>query len=77
MVYTILIYIDDDYGVKFFNLEGDFSRFDNVFINGEDVELGIELNDLLYNKDGTFKQTVFDKFPVESVSKETKVIVCG
>lgn len=78
---TIIIY--DQCGaepLKFYSVEGDYSKFNNVYINAaaEDEDKQPEL-DALYEELDLFITGLepMPMFPVGLVMKDTKVIVCG
>ncbi len=61
--------------IEFFNLNGDYSYLNNIFINGCDTDgtedsLELELIELL-------KLPMLSTFPTNLVTPETKVIVVG
>lgn len=81
---TIVIWNQFDYGVQYFVLDGDYSRFEGVFIGStENQELQEELIKLLYTEDGveTGKIEFLKKFPTDLFYKERLgtviVIECG
>jgi len=56
MAKTLFIWQEDFFKVEFFELEGDHSRFNEVYINSsENEELTTELHDLVYTADGKRK----------------------
>jgi hypothetical protein len=70
---TIVIY--DSMGlndIKFFVKEGDFSEFNNQYINSADCSnAACDFINSLEDKDA------LTEFPVDQVEPDTKVIVCG
>lgn len=66
--------------LKFFITENaSFLKLDRVYINdaAASAKLERQLSRLMYNEDGTYKQTLLDVFPVEEVRNGATVIVCG
>lgn len=55
--YTLVMYDDTSDGIKFFTLEGDYSRFNNLIINSTDSskELEEEWNSLVYDENFNMK----------------------
>lgn len=78
---TVLIY--DQCGqapLEFYVLEGDYSHLDKIYINhiNHDAKLMDELCDLLYDAETGASLLVPElNFPVNAVSKDTKVIIAG
>ena len=65
---------------QFFVKEGDYSHLNGVYINGSEEKLMDELNDILFvdvETSGDYKVKFLKKFPVNKVTKDTKVIVVG
>lgn len=77
---TLLIYQSDyDFEPEFIVVEGDCSRFNNVFINsGEKEELENELLEFFYGKDGQEdrRNKGTKEFPLNQ-QPFTHVAVCG
>jgi len=74
---TVLIY--DQCGedsISYIVLSGDYSRFDQVYINTEDPKAD-ELSELLYDEEGNLKVKLRKKFPYKAVNAGAKVYVCG
>lgn len=69
--------------IRFFVLEGDFSRLNRIYINtyfGRDKtseEKAEELNEIVYDANGKCRVSLLDSFPVELVEKDTIVISAG
>ena len=75
---TIFIYDESYAEIRFFVLDGDYSHLEGVYINTcEDKERVEELDDIIFDEDGDFKIELYDRFPVDKVKPDTKVIVCG
>lgn len=78
---TLIMFCEvPDNNPKFLILEGDYTRFDGIFVNRPGVDKGLEneLVELMYNDDGSFA------FPwPEHTTKITKrckwdeMVVCG
>lgn len=74
---TIIIW--DECGqcpITFIVVEGDYSHLDRIYINACEVDSD-ELYTLMYDEFEDLKQTRLDTFPIEAVTKDTKIIVCG
>jgi len=55
---TLLVFSEvPDYQPKFIILDGDYTRFDGIYVNkiGVDKDLENELVELMYNDDGSFR----------------------
>lgn len=78
LVQTVVIWGDYDGSINFRLLEGDYSRFDRVYVNTTD-EGASELADLMYidDNEGTERFPKLDSFPYEAVHSGAVVIVCG
>ena len=72
--------------IKYFILDGDFTRLAGLYINtytektpeGRKKEkLLTELSKLTYDKIGTFLPVLLDDFPVQAVKDGAQVIVAG
>lgn len=72
--------------IKYFILDGDFSKFNGLYINtytektpeGRKKEkLLTELSKLTYDKKGNFLPVLLDDFPVQAVKDGARVIVAG
>ena len=52
-------------GVRFFILDGDFSRFDGAYINHSELDQKIqeEILDIVYDNEGRVKIEMFNDFP--------------
>lgn len=80
---TILIFDQcGDAPIQFFVLDGDYSRFNKVYIgtnsdDEEEVKLQDEVYDLLYNEKGRLKLDPYPNFPTNSFDHNTAVVVCG
>lgn len=81
---TIVIWnVAETIGVKYFLLKGNFSYLDNVYINTcgsrEYSALVRELDDLVFDENGTYKVFLLDKFPIHEILNDnmTKVVCCG
>lgn len=63
--------------IKFFVLDGDYSRLDRVYMNHAegDGELMEELHHLIYDEDGQELVTMSEIFPYDE--KFDTVVVCG
>jgi len=77
-----MIWDECDGDIIFMVLDGDYSRFDKIYINQytkdeSKEELVDELCDLIYDKDGNRKLKSTDTFPVEQIDQNIIVIVCG
>lgn len=83
---TVLIFDQLDANLKFFVLEGDQTRFNNVYINQcfeepkkaqkQREKLQDELLNLLYEKEGgEFKFPVTASFPTEVAREEGVVVI--
>jgi hypothetical protein len=60
--------------IKFFIKEGDFSEFNNQYVN--DQNCSEEASDFI----NSLKENAFDEFPLDAIEgslAETVVIVCG
>lgn len=77
---TIFIYtLGQEYPLKFFVLEGDYSHLNGCMIGacGTEEEQE-ELEDILdFDATGNTKVTMLDTFPVDLVTPDTKVIEVG
>lgn len=78
------VFIFDSCGaeyIKFHVAEGDYSRFNGVFINlmgnSEYECLSAELCEYVYDEDGAEKISFIDEFPCQAVKDGAIVIVCG
>jgi len=77
---TIIIW--DSCGVeeiKFFNLLGDYSRFNNCYINSVDCSSEIldEMLDLFYPNNKSLEPTPLYDFPKSLVFENTVIVACG
>lgn len=82
---TIIIWDGDE--ICFFVLDGDYSKFDNIYIGIKDYreDLQKELNDLIFDYDvegASFKHKELQDFPVHefygiTTKDDFKVIVAG
>jgi hypothetical protein len=72
--------------IQYFVVSGDWSKFNNLYINTytdktpegkRQACLLKDLTDLVYNESGTMLQTLLSDFPIEEVKAGAKVIVCG
>lgn len=84
---TIVIWNQFENGIQYFVLDGDYSRFNKIFIGEVDnEELQDELADMLYTEDGEDKGNIkfLDEFPTYVFYEEYNetlgsviVIECG
>lgn len=80
---TVLIYNMYDLGLKFYVVDGDWSRFEGVYINEfsndkDRQNLQSEFCDLMYDREsGEDHFTALDKFPVEAVREGASVVITG
>lgn len=71
---TVMIF-DNEEGIDFLVLEGDFSQLNGQYLNAEGDEL---LAELMYdNVTGEPKVKFLKEFPLQAVLDGAKVIVCG
>ena len=87
---TVIIWDECCADVVFFLVDGDHSHLNRVYINtyyDEAVEVSIskqafearmdELNNLIYQEDGTYNHAELSEFPTNAVLKGARVIVAG
>ena len=81
---TAIIYERFDDDLICFILEGDYSKFNKIYINGVDDKLSTELYNLLYYPDehekaGYFKYPVIEEISEnwEQIKQCDKLIICG
>lgn len=76
---TIVIWDIIEDAIRFFNLEGDFTHLNGVYINSaQDQEKQDELNLIVYNEEGNHRVHMQQDFPYQCFEPgKTKVIVCG
>lgn len=76
---TIVIWDRCEANIEFYVVDGDYSRFDRKYVNSTDVstEEGEEISNLVYDPAGKKKLQSFKDFPIDQVTPDTKVIVCG
>lgn len=75
---TVVIWDTIEDAIRFFVLNGDFTRLDGVYINQcQDKELESELAAIVYDKDGNEKIKMLGHFPTNEIKKDTAVIACG
>lgn len=82
---TILIYDQLDAGLKFFVIEGDYSRLNNVYINGiiegtkkaqkANEKLQDELEKLIYGGGGEILLPHTSDFPVDVLKREDAIVI--
>lgn len=83
MQQTVLIYNMYDLGLKFYVVDGDWSRFEGVYINEFSKDkscqkLQSEFYDLLYDREsGEDHFKALDRFPVEAVKNGAIVVIAG
>lgn len=68
--------------LSFILLDGDYSKFDKIYINAStntdaEEKLQKQLTAFMYTKDGKFKHVKTEEFPVAAVAAGAKVIVAG
>ncbi len=84
---TVMIYDQQTEPLSFFVVDGDYRKFDGVYINtyqdcdtakGRKADqLQTELSDFLYDQDGKKKLAAMNKFPTQEVVDGADVIVIG
>lgn len=78
---TVIIWDELNADLFFFVIDGDQTKFNEVYINAvtDEEELLDELNTLIYKDDnsGQFAHEPLDFFPVEAVRDGAAVIVAG
>ena len=77
---TILIFEEIPEKVSFIVLDGDYSRFEGVYVNGTDTpELNSELLSIIFNIDtGEPNVKMLDKFPTDIVKTTYCIVIrCG
>jgi hypothetical protein len=87
---TVIIWDELNADVVFFLVEGDHSHLNRVYINTyyDDVVAGTiskqafearmdELNSLIYEEDGKYRQVELTEFPLDAVLTGARVIVAG
>lgn len=79
---TVVIWDTCEAEIKFFIINEDLTRFDNIYINRaydseQENNLANELYEQFYNDEGYLRSDLVDKFPVEAVKCGASVITCG
>lgn len=78
---TIIIWDEGNCELKFFLLDGDHSKFNEIYINaaGVDIELESELTALIFTEEGSLLIEPLPSFPDLKLLDPftTKVIVAG
>ena len=81
---SVLIYNMFDYGLKYYVVDGDWSRFEDIYVNqatrDKAVEaLQMELSGLMWDEEneGKDRYTPEDKFPIQAVKDDAIVVTCG
>lgn len=75
---TVIIY--DQCGqspLSFAVVEGDWSKYDRIYINDYDQELSYEFSEKVYDDSGNPLITFQEEFPYNEVKNGAKVIVAG
>jgi hypothetical protein len=77
---TVIIWDEVSAELVFFVLDGDYTKFNGVYINQVDVDEKLldELNELMYVQEtGEHKHEKLSAFPVDAVRNGAVVIVAG
>lgn len=74
---TVVIWDEADGNIKFVVLDGDYSRFDRVYINSVEApeDLSSALCDMFYDEAGNTKIELSTTFPADAVRAGAMVIV--
>jgi hypothetical protein len=73
---TIIIWDEcGETAIRFAVLTGDYSRFNNVYVNSQQ-ETSDELYELMYNTDnGELKQELFSRFPSDQYDSSCDIVI--